>query len=58
MQVQLQGGTGSFEGILEISTNTTWQPVCKDNMTMNVARILCQTLGSLWLNLNRQIVHD
>jgi hypothetical protein len=45
MQVQLQGGTGSFEGILEISTNTTWQPVCKDNMTMNVARILCQTLG-------------
>lgn len=45
MQVRLQGGIGSFEGILEISRNTTWQPVCKENMTMNVARIICQTLG-------------
>ena len=54
--VQLVGGSGSYEGNVQICNKGVWGWVCDNSWSFNDARVVCRQLGfsttSLWLLLH------
>ena len=44
-QVRLYGGSGDFEGTLEINYDGSWRTVCGPNFGQDEARVVCYMLG-------------
>ncbi|CAC5361277.1 unnamed protein product [Mytilus coruscus] len=44
-QVRLRGGKVGNEGLVEIYNGNKWHPVCANDLSMDTARVICQSLG-------------
>ncbi|XP_076105846.1 scavenger receptor cysteine-rich type 1 protein M160-like [Mytilus galloprovincialis] len=44
-QVRLRGGRVGNEGLVEIYNGNKWHPVCSNDLSMDTARVICQSLG-------------
>jgi hypothetical protein len=44
-QVRLFGGSGDWDGTLEINYEGSWRTVCDPDFGQNEARVVCNMLG-------------
>ena len=44
-QVRLYGGSGVWDGTLEINYEGSWRTVCDPDFGQNEARVVCNMLG-------------
>lgn len=49
--VRLVGGPTEYAGRLEVYYNKAWGTVCDDNVTDNLAVVVCRSLGLPWYDL-------
>lgn len=43
--MRLRGGKVGNEGLVEIYNGNKWHPVCANDLSMDTARVICQSLG-------------
>ena len=43
--IRLVGGSGDFEGNVQVCVNGTWGYVCDNNWNTNDAQVVCSQLG-------------
>jgi deleted-in-malignant-brain-tumors protein 1 len=43
--IRLPGGSGTYEGRVEVNVNGVWGTICHNSFDMSDARVLCRMMG-------------